>query len=47
MQGMGDFLGADLQFAAAHPDRVASGPAREIRSNPLMTDIGLRRWRRA
>ena len=38
MQGMGGhFLGADLDFAAQHPDRVASGPANEIQSNLLMT----------
>jgi Na+/proline symporter len=34
MQGMGGhFLGADLKFAAAHPDRVATGPAAVIQSN--------------
>jgi solute:Na+ symporter, SSS family len=39
MQGMGGhFLGADLDFAAQHPDRVATGPASEIQSNLLMTE---------
>jgi solute:Na+ symporter, SSS family len=39
MQGLGThFLGADLRFAAEHPDRVASGPATTIQANLLMTD---------
>jgi solute:Na+ symporter, SSS family len=39
MQGMGGhFLGADLRFAAQHPDRVAIGPASEIQANLLLTD---------
>ncbi|MGH6897148.1 MAG: sodium:solute symporter family protein [Geminicoccaceae bacterium] len=39
MQGMGGhFLGADLTFAAQHPDRVAVGPASEIQANLLITD---------
>jgi hypothetical protein len=34
MQGLGGhFLGANLQFAAEHPDRVATGPATVIQSN--------------
>jgi SSS family solute:Na+ symporter len=34
MQGLGGhFLGANLQFAAEHPDRVATGPAVVIQSN--------------
>jgi solute:Na+ symporter, SSS family len=38
MQGLGThFLGADLRFAAEHPDRVASGPAATIQANLLMT----------
>jgi hypothetical protein len=39
MQGMGGhFIGADLTFAAEHPDRVAVGPASVIQANLLMTD---------
>jgi solute:Na+ symporter, SSS family len=39
MQGMGGhFLGADLTFAAQHPDRVAIGPASDIQANLLITD---------
>jgi SSS family solute:Na+ symporter len=39
MQGIGGhFLGADLDFAAQHPDRVAPGPASEMQANLLMTD---------
>ena len=39
MQGLGGhFLGADLRFAAEHPDRVARGPADTIQANLLMTD---------
>jgi solute:Na+ symporter, SSS family len=39
MQGLGGhFLGADLRFAAEHPDRVAPGPANTIQANLLMTD---------
>ena len=38
MQGMGGhFLGADLSFAAAHPDRVAMDAAGKIQANFLMT----------
>ena len=38
MQGMGGhFLGADLPFAAQHPDRIAAGPATEIQANLLIT----------
>jgi Na+/proline symporter len=39
MQGMGGhFLGADLQFAAQHPDRVALEPASKVQANLLMTE---------
>jgi SSS family solute:Na+ symporter len=39
MQGMGGhFIGADLTFAAEHPDRVAVEPASKIQGNLLMTD---------
>src|SRR5918996_785419 len=38
MQGMGGhFIGADLTFAAEHPERVAAGPADTIQGNLLMT----------
>jgi Na+/proline symporter len=39
MQGMGGhFLGADLKFAAEHPDRIAVDPASEVQANLLMTE---------
>jgi SSS family solute:Na+ symporter len=39
MQGLGGhFLGANLQFAAEHPDRVATGPAVTIQSNFFETN---------
>jgi solute:Na+ symporter, SSS family len=39
MQGMGGhFLGADLEFAAQHPERVAVAPASEVQANLLMTE---------
>jgi hypothetical protein len=34
----GHFLGADLKFAAAYPDRVAIEPATKVQANLLMTD---------
>jgi Na+/proline symporter len=38
MQGMGGhFLGADLEFAAQQPDRVALEPASKVQANLLMT----------
>ena len=39
MQGMGGhFLGADLDFAAQHPERVAIEPASKVQANLLMTE---------
>jgi hypothetical protein len=39
MQGMGGhFLGADLQFAAAHPERIATESAVKIQGNLLETN---------
>ena len=39
MQGMGGhFLGADLEFAAQQPDRVAIEPASKVQANLLMTE---------
>jgi solute:Na+ symporter, SSS family len=39
MQGMGGhFLGADLEFAAANPERIAVEPASKVQANLLMTD---------
>jgi hypothetical protein len=39
MQGMGGhFLGADLSFAAANPERIAIEPASKVQANLLMTD---------
>ena len=39
MQGMGGhFLGADLDFAAQHPEQVAVEPASKVQANLLMTE---------